>query len=66
MALFSAGRSSTQAYNVKIEGASGPDAWGSATFEIDGQPPPPGTDCFLSVPNPRRRDRAVKWLFIWN
>lgn len=58
MALFTAGGSGTQAYNVKIEAASGPDEWGSATFEIDGQPPPPGSDCFLTVPNPRRRYRV--------
>ena len=52
--MLMAGGSSTQVHHLKMDGPSGSDEWGSAEFEIDGQPPPPGTDCILTVPEPRR------------
>lgn len=55
MAMFHAvGSTSSNAYNVQIQGPSGPDQDGNAFFEIDGPLPPTGP-YWLTLPNPPRK-----------
>jgi hypothetical protein len=60
--FYAAGSTSTHAHGLKLEGPPGPNQPGNAEFEIDGPPPPPGTQCFLTVPSPARRyDVQILW-----
>ncbi len=53
--MFYAGGAATYVYNLTMDPPTGSDESGRAEFEIDGQPPPQGTPCFLTVSDPPRK-----------